>query len=93
MEDGYFYITVIDGVWICPECGRLWIGRGSDEYLNHPLKALTEYGVERFFSAMGYVIKEGRAFNLENTIDRIAFADKGLVQKFCNLNFSMHICD
>ena len=73
--------SIIDGAWICQKCGTEWIGSGNDEYLNHPLETLTEYGKE-FLSAIDDIMREKKPLRLANVIGRMMHKNENLVKQY-----------
>ena len=63
--------TILDGAWICSKCNKKWIGNSNNQYLNHPLETLTEYG-KAFFSAIDQIIKEEKPLRLANVLIHIS---------------------
>lgn len=63
--------VIIDGVWICTVCNRVWCGLGKDKYLNHPLETLTDFG-EASLKALDEVIRDNSlAFRFTNVLLKI----------------------
>jgi len=73
--------SIIDGAWVCTVCGKEWTGRGKDEYLDHELRTLTDFG-KQFMDAMDNVIREGKHLNLTNVVGRMAYKDMGIKKHY-----------
>lgn len=75
--------SIIDGAWVCSVCGKEWTGKGKDEYLNHELQTLTDFG-KQFLNALTDVIKEGKHLNISIVVGRMAYKDMSGNKKYEN---------
>ena len=73
--------SVIDGIFTCSVCNKTWVGNGKDEYLDHPLETLTDYGKE-YLQALDAVVKENKPLRhdivmgkMANTIGKTKFEE------------------
>ncbi len=71
---------VIDGCFVCKECDKCWIGKGSDPHSPPELETLTELG-ERYLSAMDDVIREGKPLRYKVVMGRAIYKDREGMEK------------
>jgi hypothetical protein len=70
--------TMIDDVWQCPVCGKIWCGSHED-YLNRSLRTITPFGL-KMLSALTDVVMEGKPLRLNIVLGRMAVKHPGIFE-------------